>query len=85
MELVAVPNTEASMLPLPPPHRALPATKVAAPLHPTPAPTEEPQLTWEETADVIADVRSRSESEGRFAAADYNRFCQWNWPTVGLI
>ena len=75
MELMAVPKTETATLPPPPPCRALPATKVATPLHPTPAPTEEPQLTWEEAANVITAVRSQSESGGCSTAADYDRFC----------
>ena len=76
MELMAVPKTEAAMPPLPPPCRTLPAAKVAEPLHSTPAPTEEPQLTWEEAANMMAAVRSRSELEGRSTAVDYDRFCQ---------
>ena len=76
MELMALPKTETATPPPPPPHRVLPAAKVAEPLHSTPAPTEEPQLTWEEAADVITAVISQSESEGRSTAPDYNRFCQ---------
>ena len=76
MELMAVPKTEAATMPPPPPRRTLPAAKVAAPLLTTPAPTEEPQLTWEEAADVIAAVRSQSKLEGRSTAVDYDCFCR---------
>ena len=58
VELMAVPKTEAATPPPPPPRHMLPAAKVATLVASTPAPIEEPQLTWEEAANVIAAVRS---------------------------